>query len=97
MQQILCANVINVLVILLRLINIDYNKSFSIASGINEESEVCMNDCNSEGEREATKYELMCCDPVNLGKFIKFQDEDRQISYISCPLTIPDWCSYYVQ
>ena len=56
-----------------------------------------MNDCNSEGEREATQYELMCCDPVNMGNFIKFQDEARQIRYISCPLTIPDWCSYYVQ
>ena len=40
---------------------------FSIASGINEESDVCMNDCNCEGEREATQYELMYCDPVNLG------------------------------
>ena len=56
-----------------------------------------MNDCNSEGEREATQYELMCCDPVNMGNFIKFQDEAHQIRYISCPLAIPDWCSYYVQ
>ena len=38
-----------------------------------------MNDCNSESEREATQYELMCCDPVNLGNFIKFQDEARRI------------------
>ena len=97
MQQILCSNVINVLLILVRLINIDYNNCFSIASEINEESDVCMNDSNSEGEREATQYELMCCDPVNLGNFIKFQDEARRICYISCPLTIPDWCSYYVQ
>ena len=56
-----------------------------------------MNDCNSEGEREATQCVLMCCDPVNLGNFINFQDEARRIRYISCPLTIPDWCSYYVQ
>ena len=60
-----------------------------------EGSDVCMNDCNSEGQRQATQYELMCCDPSNLGNFIKFQEDNRRIHYISCPLTIPDWCSYY--
>ena len=50
----------------------------------------------NEGEREATQYELMCCDTVNLGNF-EFQNEAHRIRYISCPLTIPDWCSYYVQ
>ena len=59
-----------------------------------EESDVCMNDCNSEGQRQATQYELMCCDTSNLGNFIKFQEDNHQIRYISCPLTIPDWCSY---
>ena len=68
---------------------------YNIVSGINEGSDVCMNDCNSEGQRQATQYELMCCDTSNLGNFIKFQEDNRRIRYISCPLTIPDWCSYY--
>ena len=62
---------------------------------VSEGSDVCMNDCNSEGQRQATQYELMCCDTSNLGNFIKFQEDNHRIRYISCPLTIPDWCSYY--
>ena len=34
----------------------------------------CMSDCNSQGQREASQYELMCCDPVNLGRYIQFQE-----------------------
>ena len=64
---------------------------------VSEGSDVCMNDCNSEGQRQATQYELMCCDTSNLGNFIKFQEDNHRIRYISCPLTIPDWCSYYVE
>ena len=55
-------------------------------------SDVCMNDCNSQGQRQATQYELMCCDPLNLGNFIKFQDEAHRIRYVACQSTIPDWC-----
>ena len=65
---------------------------FFIVSQGSDSSDVCMNDCNSQGGRQATKYELMCCDPVNLGSFIKFQDEARRIRYLSCQSTIPDWC-----
>ena len=66
-----------------------------IVPGINKGSDVCMSDCNSEGQRQATQYELMCCDPSNLGNFIKFQEDNHRIHYIACPLTMPDCCSYY--
>ena len=56
-------------------------------------SDYCMNDCIIQGQREASQYELMCCDPVNMGRYIQFQ-EDHQIRYISCPFSIPDWCNY---
>ena len=55
-------------------------------------SDVCMNDCNSQGQRQATQYELLCCDPVNLGRFIKLQDKAPRIRYVACQSTIPDWC-----
>ena len=51
-----------------------------------------MNDCNSQGQRQATQYELLCCDPVNLGRFIKLQDKAPRIRYVACQSTIPDWC-----
>ena len=66
--------------------------SFLLVPEESDSSDVCMNDCNSQGQRQATQYELMCCDPVNLGNFIKFQDEARRICYVSCQSTIPDWC-----
>ena len=57
-----------------------------------DSSDVCLNDCNSQGQRQATKYELLCCDPVNLGNVIKLQDETHRIHYVSCQSTIPKWC-----
>ena len=59
-------------------------------------SDYCMSDCNSQGQREASQYELMCCDPVNMGRYIQFK-EDHRMRYISCPSSIPDWCRYYVR
>ena len=55
-------------------------------------SDYCMSDCNSQGQRAASQYELMCCDPVNMGRYIQFQ-EDHRMRYISCPSSIPDWCN----
>ena len=59
-------------------------------------SDYYISDCNSEGQREVSQYELTCCDPVNMGRYIKFK-EDHRMRYISCPSTIPDWCGYYVR
>ena len=59
-------------------------------------SHYCMNDCNIQGQREASQYELMCCDPVNMGRYILFK-EDHRMRYISCPSSIPDWCRYYMR
>ena len=61
-------------------------------------SNYCMSDCNSQGQREASQYELMCCDPVNLGRYIQFL-ENHRIRYVSCPSSIPDWCNnmYYMR
>ena len=70
-----------------------------LVPGINQVcqgSDYCMSDCNIQGQRAASQYELMCCDPVNMGRYIQFQ-EDHRIRYISCPSSIPDWCSYYMR
>ena len=55
-------------------------------------SHYCMSDCNINGQREASQYELMCCDPLNMGRYIQLKEDDTN-RYISCPSSIPDWCN----
>ena len=59
-----------------------------------EGSSYCMTDCNSNGQRQFTKYEKLCCFPSNKGRFIPITKDNGRSGLVVCPDTIPKWCRY---
>ena len=55
-------------------------------------SSYCMTDCNSNGWRQFTKYEELCCSPSNKGDIIPITKDDGRSGLVVCPDTIPKWC-----
>ena len=57
-------------------------------------SSYCMADCDSNGHRPFTKYEVLCCSPSNKGDIIRINKDDGRSAIVKCPATIPKWCSH---
>ena len=57
-----------------------------------EGSSYCMTDCDSNGQRPFTKYEALCCSPLNKGDIIHATKDNGHTGYVICPDTIPKWC-----
>ena len=51
-----------------------------------------MTDCDSNGQRQFTKYEELCCSPSNKGDIIPITKYDGRSRLVVCPDTIPKWC-----
>ena len=57
-----------------------------------EGSSYCMTDCDSNGYRSFTKYEVLCCSPSNKGDIIHVTKDNGRSGIVICPDTIPKWC-----
>ena len=49
-------------------------------------------DCDSNGQRQFTKYEELCCSPSNKAHIIPITKNDGHSGLVVCPDTIPKWC-----
>ena len=59
-----------------------------------EGSSYCMTDCNSNGQRQFTKYEKLCCFSSNKEHIIPITKNDGHSGLVVCQYTIPKWCRY---
>ena len=55
-------------------------------------SSYCMADCYSNGQRQFTKYEELCCSLSNKGHIIPITKDNGQSGLVVCPDSIPKWC-----